>query len=471
MRLWRLDSAALWFDETFTASWIELPLPQMMRVVLSDNHLPFYFLMLKAWTAIVGTSPEMLRLPSAIFSLLTIPLIGAIAWVIKDKTAARWAAWLAALSPYLLQHAQEARMYTLLGLLAAANTFLLIRFVTNKSQHLGITFVLINAGLLATHYYSIFFIAAEFLALLILASNRWRFWAVAMAVTLAMMAGPVLAAKYLATPHAGGSYQMGIVALPGLIWSLISGYTLLPSSAELHAEGPRAALTYLPLALAGFVALSVTSFAALRCLPKTHWLPLIIICGTVILGPFFASMLFDVGNNPRYAMACCPALLAFVVAGFPNTMNDRIRVGAAAVLIIIMVSASTLHLANPGHGREDIYGIGEWLDANVPIEEEILVTSDEMATLAKFHWPQRHFRNYPSGKTVVKRSGADDVAAALPFGNANRVIYIFGRTWVSDPNDALRAALTTRYNACPGIQARGIEVLCLTPVKPVMNGH
>jgi len=388
-------------------------------------------------------------------------LIGAIAWTIKDRIAGRWAAWLAALSPYLLQHAQEARMYTLLGLLAAANTLLLVRFVTKKSQGLGTAFVLINAGLLATHYYGIFFIVAEFITLFVLDLKRWRTWASVMGISLLMMVGPVFAAKYLATPHAGGSYEMGILALPGLVWSLISGYTLLPSSAELHTQGTRAVLLYLPLAFAGFVALLVLSCSALWTLPKTRWLPLVIMIGTVILGPFVASMFFDVGNNPRYAMASCPALLAFVVAGFPNAMRDHVRIGAAAVFIIIMVSASALHLANPGHGREDIYTVGEWLDANVPVEEEILVTSDEMATLARFHWPHRRFKNYPIGKTVVKRSSADNVAAALPFGNSKRVIYMFGRTWVSDPNDALHAALIDRYATCPGIKARGIEVLCL----------
>ena len=84
-------------------------------------------------------------------------------------------------------------------------------------------------------------------------------------------------------------------------------------------------------------------------------------------------------------------------------------------LTVVMLIASILHLADPSHGREQVYAAGKWLDANIPIGEEILVTSEEMAILARFHWPNRLFTAYPYRRTMVGRANADQVAADLPF--------------------------------------------------------
>ena len=140
-------------------------------------------------------------------------------------------------------------MYALLGALAAANTLLLGRYLAGQSQRLGWAFVLVNIALLATHYYGVIFVGAEVMALVTLAPGRWRSWLTAATASCFLVLGPVLCAKFLATSNAGGSYEMGLLALPGLIWSLLSGYTLIPSSAELHAQGVRAAMAELGMSV------------------------------------------------------------------------------------------------------------------------------------------------------------------------------------------------------------------------------
>src|SRR4051812_8708086 len=155
LRLTNLDAAALWLDETITVTWIRLPWPEMLRSVMGDNHLPLYPALIKAWATIAGTAPWALRLPSVICSWATVPLIAAAAYVLLGPMQARWAAWLSALSPYLLQHAQEGRMYALLGLLSATSLLQLAQFMQGRSQRLGLWFFTINLCLLLTHYYSV----------------------------------------------------------------------------------------------------------------------------------------------------------------------------------------------------------------------------------------------------------------------------------------------------------------------------
>lgn len=462
LRLYRLGEAPFWLDETFTAIWVKLPWREMLSAVFSDNHLPLYFVLLKAWSAIAGTSEIALRAPNVFFSMLTIPLVAAIAWAIKDLIAARWAAWLATLSPYFLQHAQEARMYPLLGLLAATNTLLLLRFLKGNDKSLTVWFFAMNAAILSTHYYGIFFVGAEFLVLLALGRNRWRSWTPMMGLSLAFIIAPMLSAKYLATPHAGGSYGIGIIALPGLIWSLIGGYTLLPTSIQLHEQGARAVLPYIPVASVTAAALMVIGFAAYRSISKSDLIALAIITCTIIFAPFAVGIFFDVGVNPRYAIACVPAVLGFIAAGCPNATRQYAREFSTMGLFAIVIAASFFHLENPSHGREDVVTIGEWLDKNVANSENIFVTSAEMKALATFHWPHRHFTLYPGRKVIVDRTNVNQIVNELPIPTAKRLIYIFGRTWVSDPDNALRKTLKDRYSECGGTMAEGVTVLCLT---------
>jgi mannosyltransferase len=461
LRLINLSSAALWLDETFTATWVRMSWMDMFRAVLSDNHLPLYPALMKAWAAVVGTSPWVLRLPSVALSCAMVPLVAAAALPLAGRSAARWAAYLTALFPYLIQHAQEARMYALFGALSAVAFLQLARFLTHPSRRLGIGFVVCNLALLSTHYYGVFLLAAEGLILLALRYSRWRDWALAFAATCGAVIVLVLSAKLLATPHAGSHYQIGWVALPGLIWSMIGGYALLPDSAELHTHGVEAAARYLPLALAVAGALVVIGASAFRALSRQALLLCAVIIAVPVLFPFVVSQLFDVGINPRYAMPATPALLVLLAAGINRGVEGVPGKLSAIVLILCLIVGMSVHLYDPGHGREDVHGATRWLEQNVPLEEEILVTSEEMAILTRFHWPQRKLTLYPAKRIVASRNNVDQLADGLPGVDRARVIYIFGRDWLSDPDGSLRAALKARYGVCEGAQLRGIQIMCL----------
>jgi hypothetical protein len=127
------------------------------------------------------------------------------------------------------------------------------------------------------------------------------------------------------------------------------------------------------------------------------------------------------------------------------------------------VLATVLHLADPAHGREDVIAAGRWLDANVPPDEEILITSTEMEHLARFHWPQRHFRLFPTERGAITPDEVANVADSLPFTTPERSIFIVGRAWLSDPDGRLQKELAERYQSCPGADVRGIRILCFKP--------
>ncbi len=467
IRLINLDEAPLWFDEVWTAQQIGLSwrtlVPELLFGDYNANHLPLYFVLIKAWTAIAGTSPEALRLPSVFLSLVTVILTTRLAGMIVNKQAARWTAWLAALSPYLLHHAQEARMYPLMSALSVASIYLLARYIKGDTQRIGMMFILVNLALLATHYYAMFIVSAVLLLAILLQRRPLTNWLPAVAISGTAVIGVVITAVLIAGHQSGEIYDTGLYAFPGVVWSLISGYTLMPGAEELHALGADAILPFLPVALITIAPLLILSVRGLKTLDRDASLIILITLAAPLLAPFIVRVIFpDVSINPRYAMSAVPALLVLLGAGLAKGFTDHVLVKISAlVLFTVLVSGSLRHLSTPGHGRADIYAAGNWLEQQVAVDEEILVTSVEMHILAAFHWPHRHFRLYPDRKIVANHENSAELAENIPSSSSQHTIFIFGRSWLSDPDGLLQDALRDRYTTCPGADFRGIRILCL----------
>lgn len=80
----------------------------------SPEHAPLYFLLVRYWTQIFGSSVLGLRSFSVVCSLL---LLGAMYWLsqllFQSSITSRWATVLLAVSPFFIAYAQEARPYSL----------------------------------------------------------------------------------------------------------------------------------------------------------------------------------------------------------------------------------------------------------------------------------------------------------------------------------------------------------------------
>jgi mannosyltransferase len=114
LRLAGLDAQPLWLDEAFSLWVARLPLQDIPAwVTLIDHHPPLYYFMLHGWRASVGESEWAVRSLSALASVLTIPLLAAATRRLLGCEAALAAALLAAVAPFQVRYAQEARMYSL----------------------------------------------------------------------------------------------------------------------------------------------------------------------------------------------------------------------------------------------------------------------------------------------------------------------------------------------------------------------
>jgi hypothetical protein len=164
----------VWLDEG-NSVLIALRGPHgIVRSLVVENNLPFYYFLLWIWTSLFGISEIAVRIPSVFFYLLTGGLVYLLALrVCRSRLAGMYAFLFFACSLQAIHQAQKIRMYSLLGCLSALSVllwFLLFQGRRN-SGHLYFLYTVVNTIGFLTHVYFFFVIAAE-----ICACVAWLEW-------------------------------------------------------------------------------------------------------------------------------------------------------------------------------------------------------------------------------------------------------------------------------------------------------
>jgi hypothetical protein len=157
LRLGFIWVAPFWYDEQFPLVLSRLPFSQMWAAMLGDVHPPLYYLLI--WPLgqllnITNLPVWILRLPSAIFSILAVWVWWMILQKLEPSPRVRNAALLLmVIMPAGLYYAQEARMYALLEFLVLHAFYMMWQ---RRWNLLTLDCVL----LVFTQNYGIFYVAA-----------------------------------------------------------------------------------------------------------------------------------------------------------------------------------------------------------------------------------------------------------------------------------------------------------------------
>jgi hypothetical protein len=196
LRGYQLGLRSLWFDEAFTWRIARFPVPELFERVSQDNSPPLYYLLLKGWIAVFGTSVEGMRCLSILFStlacvgmyLLCVEALRPRKTDVQGANGARGirrasqlgliAALLIAVNPFHIIHGGELRMYSLGDALAAFSGWALFRALHHTQPRVGpwLSYAVVTLAFAFTHYYALFQIAAQatFLARYFLVMHKGR---------------------------------------------------------------------------------------------------------------------------------------------------------------------------------------------------------------------------------------------------------------------------------------------------------
>lgn len=158
----------------------------LVHLFSESNHPPLYFVLAHLWMQLFPTSAGLVSLwggrsLAAIFGALSVPAIYALSWfTFRCRLASHIAAAIAAISPYAIFLAQEARHYTLAILWVIASLSCLViavRCVQNRMPlpvWLVGAWIFINALGIATHYFFILTFCSEAIAFIFIARTQWN---------------------------------------------------------------------------------------------------------------------------------------------------------------------------------------------------------------------------------------------------------------------------------------------------------
>lgn len=155
LRLYDLGRKSLWTDEVASVRDSE-----SITATLRTGQPPFYYLILYLFRYI-GTNEVILRFPSVVFGVLTIPLLYKVGKLFFGAKEGLVGAFLLSISTFHVYYSQEARMYTLLTLLSLLSLFFFYKSMTEDKNILWLVFMLSTVLTLFTHSFGVFILLVE----------------------------------------------------------------------------------------------------------------------------------------------------------------------------------------------------------------------------------------------------------------------------------------------------------------------
>ncbi|MFG2058297.1 glycosyltransferase family 39 protein [Micromonospora sp. NPDC048930] len=167
-----IGHAQLWRDELATWSAATRPVRDLVRLAGTiDAATGPYYLFMHGWTALLGTSPAALRLPSALAMAAAAGLTARLGERLAGARVGLLAGLLLAVLPGTSRYGQEARPYALATLLAVLATLLLVDALGRPTWRRWTGYAVAAALLGLTHMIALTLFAAHGLVVLLVAGR------------------------------------------------------------------------------------------------------------------------------------------------------------------------------------------------------------------------------------------------------------------------------------------------------------
>ena len=346
LRFVQLGHDSVWADEAFSARVANLNLADLVQAATSeDTNPPLYYVLLHGWITVFGDSEAALRSLSAVVGVLLVFVVFKLGERLSTARAGLVAALLAAVSEFLVHYSQEARVYSLLGLLSACSYYYLLDLLDGWRPWRVAWYVLATTALLYAHTYGLFVLLAQmtFAGVALLWRREWIRGVDPKQLGFALVAPLVLAIPWFVVfaGHVRDEIQGGSDAK--LAWLAKPSLRDLPGTLSGYA-GSRAALlaALLALALAGFLAVRrIGARALLSRLGADRRVGLLVLWAAIpVVVPFALSLLVTPIYQFKYtipAAVACYLILALALEGVAPRVALAAGVVVAGVFLVMTV--------------------------------------------------------------------------------------------------------------------------------------
>lgn len=328
---------------------------------------PLYFVL--SWLFVhLGHTPELVRAPSLVAGIVSVPLVFLVGARTVGRRAALVATVLTTLSPFMIYYSAEARGYALMVALVLGSTLAMLLAADSGRRRWWVVYAVCASGAMYTHYTAAFALGAQFC---------WLLWAHPAARRGAVIASAGAVAGF--TPWTSGLID-DLRSPTGKILSVLSPFTLdstrvtlehwsvgYPySNLGLRILPGTGALVLLALALlAALIGLARARRAssARQAAPRDRRIVLVgLLAVSVPVGTALVSLVSTHLFGVRNLAASWPFLA--LTAGALLTVSRARASLVASALAVLAFAIGAVRMLNPAHGRPDYRGAAEFVDAH-----------------------------------------------------------------------------------------------------------
>jgi len=155
------------FDEPFSIYHAQMDISSIINQLAKGNNPPLYELFIHFWIKLFGISPISVRIPSLIFSSITVYYIYKIGKKFYSFNIGLIASLLYTFSNYHIIYAHEARVYPLFAFLSVASMYYFLDIINTHNQQFKtyVKLIVINTLLCYSHYFGFFIIIVQTLVI------------------------------------------------------------------------------------------------------------------------------------------------------------------------------------------------------------------------------------------------------------------------------------------------------------------
>jgi hypothetical protein len=380
LRTHRLGAPTLSGDEWFMyRNYLEGPAWIVHQARTFEPHPLLYYLGFWGWVGLAGTSEWAMRYPSVLFGLLTCAAV----WRLARDAAGPWVGLggllLAAINPYQIAQAQNARNYAMVAALATLATGLLL-VASRRGGAAWYRYGLVLFLALNTHLNAALAAAAH----VVWVGGRWLLRGERpdpAAFRTAAVVGILFLAWLLYALPALASYPGYFPERVGFVEVL---QRTLGTFAFGQTEGPRRLL----VAAIGGLALAAAAYAAWRARRWRDDAALLVglVAGLPVVGTavmFLVRPMFE----ERYLIVAAPATVALLAIGLTQLSRVSVALPAPALVALLYVSFPFVSRYYPAVevSRPDWRGLADWIAATARTGEVVLITGHGVADLYGYY--------------------------------------------------------------------------------------
>jgi len=343
----------------------------MLNLVAQDVHVPFYHILLHFWQVLFGQDIFVARMLSLVFFVGTILMTYLLAtYALGRRSVGLFAALLVTISPFMNWYGSEARMYTMLAFMTVLHVYFFVKVLRVGGASNWILWTIAAIMGLYTHYFFIFVLVSEFIAMLILRKKFAGAHPIRSIIIYGAVAGLSLIPWLLYVYNLGfASNTQPALGVPSA-GDLFDTYTQFIFGFQVPAVNTLIVSLWPVLVLLAFFALQRTR----KKIPAEVML-FVLLATIPVLSAFIISVTIRPFYLSRYLIVALPALFIFI-AWMLTRYRRWIARTVSIVLVLFIGLLFTIQVMSPNTPvKEDYKDAVQYLAKNAGPSDVVVLAA------------------------------------------------------------------------------------------------